>query len=96
MKILWIVNIVMPDLSEYLNIPIAASGSWLVNMSYGISLISHIPVHFHMHRQASRKYTLFLLHTPQVALSRSEHADQDQGANAQGGQSLVFIRGVFP
>lgn len=37
MNILWIVNIVLPDLSKHLHIPIAASGSWLINMARGIS-----------------------------------------------------------
>lgn len=37
MKILWIVNIVMPELAEHLDIPIAASGSWLVDISNGLS-----------------------------------------------------------
>ena len=37
MKILWIVNIVMPDLAERLHIPVATSGSWLVNMAKGIA-----------------------------------------------------------
>lgn len=38
MKILWIVNIVMPDLAEHIGIPIAASGSWMVDLSHGIAM----------------------------------------------------------
>ena len=37
MRILWIVNIVMPELAEQLGIPIAASGSWLIDIADGIS-----------------------------------------------------------
>lgn len=33
MKVLWIVNIVMPRLCEHLDIPVAASGSWLVDIA---------------------------------------------------------------
>lgn len=37
MRILWIVNIVMPELAEQIGAPVAASGSWLVDISEGIS-----------------------------------------------------------
>ena len=37
MRLLWIVNIVMPELAEYLDIPIAASGSWLIDIADGIA-----------------------------------------------------------
>lgn len=37
MRVLWIVNIVMPELAEQLGIPIAASGSWLIDIADGIS-----------------------------------------------------------
>lgn len=37
MKILWIVNIVMPELSELFRIPVAVSGSWLINIADGIA-----------------------------------------------------------
>lgn len=37
MKILWIVNIVMPQLAEYMGVPVAASGSWLVDISHALA-----------------------------------------------------------
>ena len=37
MKILWIVNILLPELAERMNMPIAASGSWLIDISNGLS-----------------------------------------------------------
>lgn len=37
MRILWIVNIVMPELAEHLGIPVAASGSWLIDIADGLA-----------------------------------------------------------
>lgn len=37
MRVLWIVNIVMPELAEHIGVPVAASGSWLVDISHGLS-----------------------------------------------------------
>ena len=37
MRILWIVNVVMPDLARHLNVPIPKSGSWLFNLSKRLS-----------------------------------------------------------
>jgi len=37
MRILWIVNIVMPKLAEHIGAPIAASGSWLIDIPQGLS-----------------------------------------------------------
>ena len=37
MKVLWIVNIVMPKLADSIGAPLAASGSWLIDISDGLS-----------------------------------------------------------
>lgn len=37
MKILWIVNIVMPNLAEHIGVPVAASGSWMVDISHQLA-----------------------------------------------------------
>lgn len=37
MRILWIVNIVMPEIAEQLGAPVAPSGSWLIDIANGLS-----------------------------------------------------------
>lgn len=44
MRILWIVNIVMPELAEHIGIPTAASGSWLVDISDGLSKEENVEI----------------------------------------------------
>lgn len=44
MRILWIVNIVMPELAEHIGITVAASGSWLVDISDGLSKEENIEI----------------------------------------------------
>ena len=44
MKILWIVNLVLPELAEKINVPIAASGSWLIDISNGLSQKENVEI----------------------------------------------------
>ena len=44
MRILWIVNIVMPELAEHIGVPIAASGSWLIDLSDGLSKVENVEI----------------------------------------------------
>ena len=42
MKILWIVNMLLPDVADYLGVQTGASGTWMIDISRALSTTPNI------------------------------------------------------
>ena len=59
MKILWVTNLILPEASKILSMPISPYGGWLVKMSELISTKSNIELYIASPKENIKDYSIF-------------------------------------